>query len=103
MAQEEAVPAAGACPAGWEGSNCDACTTDAVCAASTGDPAATCHTGTDYTRHSVTKAYVCDLSRSPLGALLFNDDIPAPDDVALNPDIEAVAAAVVFGMNLEAA
>ena len=61
---------ASACPLGWAGANCDACTADDACAASTGDPGATCHKGLAYTSRSVTKAYVCDLSKSPLGALL---------------------------------
>ena len=60
----------GACPAGWAGANCDACTSDGACAASTGDPSATCFKGLTYTPRSRTKSYVCDLSKSPLGILL---------------------------------
>jgi len=60
----------GTCPAGWAGANCDACTADDACAASTGDAAATCFKGLTYTPKSRTKSYVCDLSRSPLGVLL---------------------------------
>ena len=60
----------GVCPAGWAGANCDACTADDACAASTGDSSATCFKGLTYTPKSRTKSYVCDLSRSPLGVLL---------------------------------
>jgi hypothetical protein len=37
------------CPAGWMGANCDACVSDDVCKTQTGDSAATCHKGFDYT------------------------------------------------------
>ncbi len=37
------------CPAGYMGANCDACVSDDVCKTQTGDSAATCHKGFDYT------------------------------------------------------
>jgi hypothetical protein len=45
-----ATPACAQCQAGWQGANCDACTSSQACQGSLGDPAATCNTGFDYTK-----------------------------------------------------
>ena len=45
-----ATAACNTCQAGWQGSNCDACVTDQVCAATLDDSSATCNTGLLYTK-----------------------------------------------------
>ena len=65
-----ALLASSTCEPGWSGLYCDACTSDTACAASTGDPASTCSNSLEYLPRTVSKAYVCDLSDTVVGALV---------------------------------
>ena len=50
VCEHGATAACNTCQAGWQGSNCDACVTDQVCAATLDDSSATCNTGLLYTK-----------------------------------------------------
>ena len=59
------------CPEGFSGAGCALCQTDAACAASTGDPAATCSSSLAFAPTSQLKSYSCSLPPDGLlGSLL---------------------------------